>query len=225
MTADTNGNDDEQERGIPNIVIGRLPTYLRALERMQTEGVEQISSHELGQHLGISSAQIRKDLSQFGEFGRQGIGYQIKYLVERLTSILKVDRQWAVALVGLGDLGHALANYRGFANRGFHIAAIYDADPKKIGSMVNGLDVKSAQMMTDDIRARGIRLAMLAVPADVAQAVAEQLVAAGVRGILNYAPVNLSVPDEVQVQYIDPAMHLQHMTYYLETEDAPIATS
>ena len=190
--------------------------YLRALERMQAEDIKQISSQQLGHYLGISSAQIRKDLSQFGEFGRQGIGYQIAYLVEKLTHILKVDRQWDVALIGAGDLGHALANYRGFSNRGFSIAVIYDNDVQKLGTLLNGIEIKSHALMVDDIRTRGIRLAMLAVPANAAQPIANQLVEAGVRGILNYAPVNLNVPEDVQVQYIDPAMHLQHMTYYID---------
>src|SRR3990172_1747163 len=123
---------------IPDIVIGRLPIYLRALTRLAQEGHEVTSSHELGQRLGISSAQIRKDLSHFGGFGKQGTGYQISYLIDQLKQVLKVDREWDVALVGAGDLGHAVANYRGFADRGFRIVCVFDNDPQKIGQLIGG---------------------------------------------------------------------------------------
>ncbi len=205
-----------REREIPDIVVGRLPVYLRALSRMAQEGQQITSSKELGERLGISSAQIRKDLSHFGEFGKQGTGYQIQFLVEQIQRILKVESEWAVALVGLGDLGRALAHYKGFANRGFRIAAIFDSDPKKIGADINGLSVMDSANMVAEIRARGLKVAMLAVPAEQAQAVATQLVDSGIKGILNYAPINLTVPKEVRVQYIDPVTHLQRMTFYLE---------
>jgi len=202
-------------REIPDIVVGRLPVYLRALSRMMQEGQSITSSKELGERLGISSAQIRKDLSHFGEFGKQGTGYQIEYLTEQLQRILKVNTEWEVALVGVGDLGHALAHYNGFVNRGFRISALFDADPAKIGTSVGELKVMDAATMVEEIRARGLKVAMLAVPADKAQTVANQLVEAGVKGILNYAPINISTPDGVRVQYIDPVTHLQRMTFYL----------
>lgn len=205
-----------REREIPDIVVGRLPVYLRALLRMAQDGQQITSSKELGERLGISSAQIRKDLSHFGEFGKQGTGYQIQFLVEQIQRILKVESEWAVALVGLGDLGRALAHYKGFANRGFRITAIFDSDPKKIGADINGLTVMDSATMIAEIRARGLRVAMLAVPAEKAQEVANQLVEAGIKGILNYAPINLTVPKEVRVQYIDPVTHLQRMTFYLD---------
>ncbi len=205
-----------REREIPDIVVGRLPVYLRALSRMAQDGQQITSSKELGERLGISSAQIRKDLSHFGEFGKQGTGYQIQFLVEQIQRILKVESEWAVALVGLGDLGRALAHYKGFANRGFRIAAIFDSDPKKIGADINGLSVMDSANMVAEIRARGLRVAMLAVPAEKAQEVANQLVEAGIKGILNYAPINLTVLKDVRVQYIDPVTHLQRMTFYLE---------
>lgn len=200
---------------IPDIVISRLPIYLRALTRMNGEGHEITSSHELGERLGISSAQIRKDLSHFGEFGKQGTGYQIKYLVDQLRRILKVDKEWDVALVGAGAIGHALAHYNGFSDRGFRITMIFDSDPAKIGSFINGFEVCDAARMAEMIQSNGITLAMLAVPAENAQSVADQLIQAGVRGILNYAPINLSVPEFVHVQYIDPVVHLQRITYYV----------
>lgn len=200
---------------IPDIVIGRLPIYLRALNRLASEGREITSSHELGERLGISSAQIRKDLSHFGGFGKQGTGYQISYLQEKLRQVLHVNREWQIALVGAGDLGTAIANYRGFGDRGFHIACVFDASPDKIGQEVGGFTVQPMEELDATIRAHGITLAMVAIPAAHAQAVADQLIAAGVRGILNYAPINLNVPENVRVQYIDPVVHLQRMTFYI----------
>ncbi len=202
-------------RLVPDIVVGRLPLYLRALSEMAAEGKEITSSQELGERLGISSAQIRKDLSQFGEFGKQGTGYNIEYLASQLRRILKVDRIWEIALVGVGDLGRALAHYAGFLHRGFRIVALFDNDPEKIGTKVGDYVVQGIEGMVEDIRRRGIRVAMLAVPASVAQESAEALVEAGVQAILCYAPTSLSVPEGVRVEYIDPVVHLQHMTYYL----------
>lgn len=200
---------------IPDIVIGRLPIYLRELTLLREEGYEVTSSHELGQRLGISSAQIRKDLSWFGPFGKQGTGYAIAYLQEQLKKILHLDREWQVALVGAGDLGRALARYGGFAHRGFRITRIFDNDPAKIGSYVGNIKVLSVRVMKEEIERMGIQVAMVAVPAAAAQQVTDALVEAGVRAILNYAPIVLAVPEGVHVQHIDPAAHLQHMTYYL----------
>ena len=201
---------------IPDIVIGRLPLYLRALSRLTLEGAKITSSHELGKRLGISSAQIRKDLSHFGEFGKQGTGYQVDYLTEQLRQILRVDKEWRVALVGVGDLGRALAHYNGFRDRGFRITMLFDNDPAKVGTMLDGFQIYDVAQMKDLIRQHGITLAMIAVPAEAAQQVADALVAAGVRGLLNYAPINIAVPEGVKVQYIDPVVHLQRITYYVE---------
>ncbi len=201
---------------IPDIVIGRLPLYLRALSRLALEGITITSSQEMGRRLGISSAQIRKDLSHFGEFGKQGTGYQIGYLTDQLRRILKVEREWKVALVGAGDLGRALAHYNGFRDRGFRISLIFDSDPAKVGTILNGFQIYDDAQMETLIPQHGISLAMIAVPAEAAQKVADALVAAGVRGLLNYAPINLAVPEDVRVQYIDPVVHLQRMTYYVE---------
>lgn len=200
---------------IPDIVIGRLPVYLRALTRLAQEGHEVTSSHELGERLGISSAQIRKDLSLFGGFGKQGTGYHIPYLIDQLRQVLQVNREWEVALIGVGDLGRAVAHYKGFANRGFRIAAAFDSAPDKLGVPINGIVIQSMDSAGAVIAERGIRVAMVAVPAENAQAVADMLIEAGVRAILNYAPINLNVPAGVYVQYIDPVLHLQRMTYYL----------
>lgn len=201
---------------IPDIVVGRLPLYLRSLQRMASEGRQVTSSQELGERLGISAAQIRKDLSQFGEFGKQGTGYHIDFLIEQLLRILKVDREWDVAVIGAGDIGNAVMRYGGFANRGFHIKMIFDADPEKIGAQIGSFTVQDSSGMVPAIKEVGIKIAMLAVPAESAQQVADDLVEAGVKAILNYAPISISVPPDVYVEYIDPATHLQHMTYYLD---------
>jgi redox-sensing transcriptional repressor len=200
---------------VPDIVIGRLPIYLRTLNLLLDEGREITASQELADKLGISSAQIRKDLSHFGEFGKQGTGYEIKYLREQLRRILKVDREWDVALVGAGDLGHAIAHYGDFDSNGFHIIAVFDSNPRKIGAKMGRFQILDSESTATVIQDMGIQIAIIAVPADSAQQVADTLVEAGVRAILNYAPITLNVPPEVQVQYIDPVVHLQRMTYYL----------
>lgn len=207
---------------VPDIIVSRLPVYLRALQRMMDAGVTSTSSQELGEKVGISAAQIRKDLSQFGEFGKQGTGYYIPFLVERLSKILKVDRVWDVAVVGMGELGHAIVRYQGFGNRGFRVVMCFDSDIAKIGKQVCDDDqncsfvIRDAKDIVHDVREAGLKLAMLCTPASVAQEVAEQLVEGGVRGILNYAPLRLVVPAGVKVQHIDPAIYLQRMTYYID---------
>jgi len=204
---------DEQ---IPDIVIGRLPVYLRELERMVRDaGKATTSSHELAERLGMSSAQIRKDFSHFGEFGKQGTGYHIHYLIDRLTEILNLTHEWPVALVGAGFLGHALASYRGFQRRGFMITCVFDNDPAKIGKTIGDLVVQDAAELETALPARGIAVAILAVPADAAQETVDRLVAAGVSAILSYAPVSLTVPPGVHVSYSDPVVQLQQMAYYL----------
>jgi len=200
---------------VPDIVVGRLPLYLRALSQMESEGKEITSSQELGEKLGISSAQIRKDLSQFGEFGKQGTGYSIGYLTEQLKRILKVHQTWDVALIGVGDLGRAVANYGGFIDRGFRVVAVYDNDPRKIGQKAGPFVIRDAAKLPQDLREQRIQVAMLAVPVDEAQPVTDRLVEGGVRAILCYAPTSINVPRSVRVQYIDPVLHLQRMTYYI----------
>lgn len=200
---------------IPDIIIGRLPVYLRALQRLADKGVLNTSSQELGEMIGISAAQIRKDISQFGEFGKQGTGYSIPFLVDRLRDILKVDRVWDVAIVGMGDMGHALARYNGFTNRGFHVVMVFDNDPTKIGQKVGEFEIFNTSTLTEKLKQHKIKIAVLTAPAAAAQEIADQLVKSGVKAILNYAPISINVPDGVYVQYIDPVTHLQRMTYYL----------
>jgi len=201
---------------IPDIVVSRLPVYLRALDFMQAEGRQTVSSQELGEQVGISAAQIRKDLSQFGEFGKQGTGYDVAFLIDKLREILQVERVWEVALVGMGDMGHALARYQGFRDRGFRVAMVFDSDPAKIGKRAGSFTIRDTAEMASAIREAGIKVAMVCVPAEAAQEVANQLVEAGVQAILNYAPISLNVPAGVRVQHLDPSIGLQRMTYYLE---------
>ena len=205
-----------KDQEIPDIIVSRLPVYLRALRRMQAQDQQTTSSQELGEQVGISAAQIRKDLSQFGEFGKQGTGYNIAFLIGKLREILQVEHVWDVALVGMGDMGHALARYQGFSDRGFRVVMAFDNDPSKVGKQVGDFIIRDSSEMKQAIQEAGIRIAMVCVPAAVAQAVTTQLVEAGVQAILNYAPISLSVPAGVKVQYLDPSIGLQRMTYYLE---------
>lgn len=200
---------------IPDIVIGRLPLYLRALNRLQQEGRDVTSSHELGRKLGISSAQIRKDLSHFGGFGKQGTGYQVEFLVNKLRSVMQINQEWNVAVIGAGNLGSAISHYRGFTDRGFRIAWVFDSDPGKVDTPLGDLTVQPLEELQETLQTHQVKIAMIAVPAEYAQQVADTLVEAGVQAILNYAPINLNVPEHVMVQYIDPVVHLQHMTFYL----------
>ena len=203
---------------IPDIVIGRLPVYLRALNHMLDEGKLTTSSQELGRRLGISSAQIRKDLSTFGEFGKQGTGYHVSYLVDQLRQILKLTEEWHVAIIGAGHLGHALTHYQGFEHRGFIISWIFDTNPQKIGKKINNLRIQPMDELEETLKREKTKIAILAVPAIAAQAVTDRIVEAGVRSILSYAPINLIVPPYVQVRYSDPVIQMQHMTYYLDKE-------
>lgn len=201
---------------IPDIVIGRLPVYLRELNRMsQVEDKTTTSSHDLGRRLGISSAQIRKDLSHFGEFGKQGTGYHIGYLTNQLTQILHLAKEWPLAVVGAGYLGHALANYKGFQYRGFKVACVFDRDPNIIGKKMDDLVVQSIDELEETVQRLDIEIAILAVPVDVVQEITDRLVGAGVKALLSYVPIHLNVPDDVRVSHSDPVVQLQRMTYYL----------
>lgn len=201
---------------IPDIVISRLPIYLRTLRLLHTQKAEVTSSQELGQLLGLSSAQIRKDFSHFGEFGKQGTGYNVAYLCTQLEKILKVDCIWPVILVGAGYLGHALASYHGFEQRGFRIVGVFDNDPAKIGGQIGAVAVEGLDALPAAIRQQRCQIAVIAVPATAAQWVADLLVAAGIKSLLCYAPIKLTVPSYIRVEYIDPVIHFQHMTFYLE---------
>jgi len=199
---------------VPQIVVQRLPLYLRALFTLEEGSL--ITSQELGEMLGISSAQIRKDLSYFGGFGKQGTGYQVGFLREKLREILNVDREWGMVLVGVGDLGHAIARYGGFKREGFHVVAAFDDDPTKIGKRVGGLEIMDVALLPEVVTRMDLRVGIIAVPASNAQEVATAMVTSGIKAILNYAPVALNIPEEVQVYQTDPLVGLQSMTHYLE---------
>jgi redox-sensing transcriptional repressor len=200
---------------VPDIVIGRLPIYLRALTHLLEEGHEVTASKELAQRLGISSAQIRKDLSHFGEFGKQGMGYDIAHLRDELKRILNVVDIWDVALVGAGDLGHAIVHYGGFEGRGFRVACVFDNNPQKIGRNLGKFEICDVATLPQKVEEMRIKIAIVAVPASAAQTVVDDLVEIGIKAILNYAPITVSVPPGIRVQHIDPVVHLQRMTYYL----------
>ena len=202
----------------PDVVIGRLPLYARSLRYLLQEGVTSVSSQELGDRINITAAQIRKDLSYFGEFGKQGIGYDVEKLLAQIEDILGLTQEWAVALVGIGHLGEAIARYEGFRSQGIRIVALFDSDPGKLGAAINGLTISGDDQMEAICREHSVRLAIIAVPASRAQEVADILIAAGVRAILNYAPVVIQVPEGVWVRNIDPVGLIHSMTYYLARE-------
>jgi redox-sensing transcriptional repressor len=203
----------------PDVVIRRLPLYARSLRYLLQEDIRSVSSQELGERINVTAAQIRKDLSYFGEFGRQGIGYDVEKLLHQIELILGLNQQWRVALVGIGHLGEAIAHYEGFRSQGIRIAALFDSDPAKIGTEINGVPIHKDRQIQEVLREQGIRLAIIAVPASSAQEVADTLVAAGVRAILNYAPMVLQVPEHVWIRHIDPVASLHSMTYYLAHEE------
>ncbi|MGB9751210.1 redox-sensing transcriptional repressor Rex [Roseiflexus castenholzii] len=208
--------------GPPDVVVRRLPLYARSLRYLLQEGVESVSSQELGDRINVTAAQIRKDLSYFGEFGKQGIGYDVRRLLQQIEDILGLTQEWPVALIGIGHLGEAIARYEGFRQQGIRIAGLFDSNPTKIGKAINGMTVQSFDDAERVIREQGIRLAIIAVPARSAQEVADRLVMAGVRAILSYAPTVLQVPEGVWVRYIDPVAILHSMTYYLARDIAGV---
>jgi redox-sensing transcriptional repressor len=201
---------------IPEVVIDRLPVYYRLLARLAYEGRAVVSSQELGEELGVTPAQIRKDLSYFGRFGKQGRGYSVQRLTEELRVILGLDARWSVVVVGIGRLGRAIASYPGFQGQGFDIVALYDADAGIVGTSVDGIAVRDYDQLASDLRVRPVDIAIVAVPSEVAQEVVDAVVASGVRAILNYAPTRVVVPQGVELKHINPILFLQSMTYHLK---------
>lgn len=206
-------HDNPSPKPAPKAVVGRLSLYLRQLETFARQGRETISSSQLGKSLGLNDAQVRKDLAYFGQFGQPGLGYRIPDLIVELRTILGVDRDWPTALVGLGNLGRALLGYKGFRVRRFHIVSIFDNDPKKLGQCIEGLTVKHLDELPQTVAAERLRLAVICVPAESAQRVADQLVAAGIRGLLNFTPTALFVPQDVSVVAVDLSVQLEHLAY------------
>lgn len=205
---------------IPDVVIDRLPVYTRALSLLEAEGREVVNSQELGERLGVTPAQIRKDLSYFGRFGKQGRGYNVSRLLQELRTILGLTREWPLVLVGIGQLGRAIVGYAGFMPQGFRIIEAFDADPNIIGSKVDGLTVKSIQSLPEVLRKKPAEMAIVAVPGVSAQGVIDLLVANGVKAILNYAPIAAHVPSHVRIKDIDPVLALQSMTFYIKDQDS-----
>lgn len=199
---------------IPERAITRLSIYLRCLEELLADGTLAVSSQQLAERFGLNSAQVRKDLAYFGQFGVRGLGYYTGQLKGNLERILGLNQQWEVALVGLGNLGSALLNYRGFRQRGFRLAAAFDNDPSKIGMRIGRVPVFDVERIVPVLKRRRIKMAVIAVPAAAAQAVTDQLVAAGVNAILNFAPTQLSVPKRVKVQNVDLSVMLKTLSFY-----------
>ncbi|WP_049872176.1 redox-sensing transcriptional repressor Rex [Catenulispora acidiphila] len=201
-------------QGIPEATVARLPVYLRALISMQERGIITVSSEELAASAGVNSAKLRKDFSYLGSYGTRGVGYEVSFLVYQISRELGLTQDWAVAIIGIGNLGHALANYGGFASRGFRVAALFDADPALTGSVVAGVRVRHADELESAIRGLGISIFVISTPAPAAQPVADRLVAAGITSILNFAPVVLNVPEGVDVRKVDLSIELQILAFH-----------
>jgi redox-sensing transcriptional repressor len=212
----------EHHHEIPDIVIRRLPIYVRTLKHIDAAGIATVSSDDLADQIGVTAAQIRRDLSYFGKFGKQGKGYEVATLVAEIQRILNLDREWEVALVGFGHLGQAIAAYRGFEASSFKITAIFDRNPERVGMVAeSGVPVMAEADISRVVRENGIRMGIVAVPADAAQDVANALIEGGVSAILNYAPVILRVPENVWTREVDPTSAMQSMTYYLSEPSSP----
>ena len=200
---------------IPEMTIRRLSVYTRCLLQLEEDGVRTVSSQELADRFNLNSAQVRKDLAYFGEFGVRGIGYYVSGLKAELQRILGLDREWAVALVGFGNLGSALFHYKGFSRQGFRIAVIIDDDPAKTGRDVDSVPIVSSRDMARELKSRGIHIAIVAVPVESAQAVTDQLVNAGIKAVLNFAPTRLRVGREVRLKNVDLSIELETLSFYL----------
>jgi redox-sensing transcriptional repressor len=215
--------DLPSDASVPKVVVSRLSLYLRELQRLVASGQQTISSSQLGALLGFSDAQVRKDLGFFGQFGYPGVGYRCDELIRAMRDILGTNHSWNVAMVGVGNLGQALLGYRGFGRQNFAIAAAFDADPTKVGQTVRGLRIQPLEELAATIREQGIRLGMIVVPADRAQEAADRLVAAGIEGIVNFAPVTLALPPHVQNVGVDLAIELEQLSFAVTSKLARAA--
>ena len=202
---------------VPDVVISRLPQYVRVLKELSQQRIEIISSHQLGQALQMTPAQIRKDLSYFGRFGKQGRGYNVRYLLSSLSQILGLDQEWNITVVGVGRLGRAIISYPGFAPEGFRMVAAFDSDARQVGQSIGGLIVQPMSELSETIRRKDIRVSIVAVPANQTAEVIRKLTESGIKAILNYAPTTTTVPEDVRVRNIDPVLALQSMTYHLKS--------
>lgn len=204
---------------IADSTVRRLSLYLRFLEEFEHAGLTTVSSEELAARGGTTSAQVRKDLSFFGSFGKRGLGYQVAELTQRMRRILGLERDWRVVIVGVGKIGAALAQYEGFQERGFRVVALYDSDLAKIGRAIYGLEVRAIDAMAEDNRERPVDIAVIAVPASAAQRVVDQVVAAGIVGIMSFAPIQLHVPADVTLNTVNMAMELERLSFALSNRE------
>ena len=209
-----------RRRGIPDATVARLPVYLRSLVALAEAGETTVSSDALAGAAGVNSAKVRKDLSYLGSYGTRGVGYDVQYLVYQISRELGLTQDWLVVIVGVGNLGHALANYGGFAQRGFSIAALFDVDPRRVGEVVAGQSVRHLDDLPVVVRESGVSIGVIATPAHAAQDVADSMVAAGVTSILNFAPVLLTVPSGVDVRKVDLSIELQILSFHEQRKSA-----
>lgn len=201
---------------IPDATIGRLSLYSRYLKEADEKGINTVSSQHIARATGVTPARVRKDLAYFGEFGTRGVGYNSRELYNYIMKILGLGRRWPVAIVGAGNLGKALSQYKGFSERGFDITCIFDTDPNKIGKKLAGIEICPLDSLKEKAKAFNIELGIIAVPAAAAQDVADKLIEAGIRGIINFAPVNINTGENVMLRRVDLAAQLEYLTYYLE---------
>lgn len=211
------------DRAIPEAAVARLPLYLRALYELTEQGAQTVSSDGLAQAAGVNSAQVRKDLSYLGSHGIRGVGYAVDDLLDHISAVLGLNRDWRVLLVGVGNLGRALASYGGFGERGFEIAALVDADPDKIGQQVGEHRIEPLDELDDLVAREDVSIAVIAVPAEAAQTVADRLVASGITAILNFAPAHLEVPAHITVRKVDLSTELQILAYHERRRPDPSA--
>jgi redox-sensing transcriptional repressor len=206
--------DDHSQRRIPEATVARLPVYLRSLVDLADAKTDTVSSERLAELSGVNAAKVRKDLSYLGSYGTRGVGYDVEYLLYQISRELGLTQDWPVAIIGFGNLGHALANYRGFGERGFRVVALFDADPHKVGETVAGLRVRHIDDLPAVAAHGGIAIGIIATPAAVAQDVADRLVAAGASSILNFAPTVINVPAHVSLRKVDLSIELQILSFY-----------
>src|SRR5918995_4256591 len=209
-----------RERSIPEATVGRLPRYLQALVGLAAGGTSVVSSEELALAAGVTSAKVRKDLSHLGSYGTRGVGYDVAYLIHQIRRELGLTQDWGIAIAGIGNLGHALANYKGFGDRGFRVAALVDVDPSKVGERVGELEVVHIDTLPELVKELAIAIGVIATPATAVQDVADRMVGAGVRSILNFAPAPLVAPPGVSVRSVDLAVELQILAYYEQRKAA-----
>ncbi|MPZ62197.1 MAG: redox-sensing transcriptional repressor Rex [Propionibacteriales bacterium] len=206
--------DERPDRGIPEATVARLPIYLRALTALSEQGITTSSSEDLATSAGVNSAKLRKDLSYLGSYGTRGVGYDVDYLRYQIAREIGLTQDWPVVIVGIGNLGQALANYSGFASRGFQIVSLIDADRQRVGEQVGDLEIAAYADLAEIVEKHGVAIGVIATPAPAAQGVCDDLVAVGVTSILNFAPAVLSVPDGVDVRKVDLSIELQILAYH-----------